>query len=48
VDIGLLPKKRRRTEVSVHDSGSGGAIGWHSNTLKKQTLAFGCRLALAF
>ena len=26
-----LPKKRRRTEVSVPCSGSGGAIGWHNN-----------------
>ena len=29
-----LPKKRRRTEVSVPYSGSGSAIGWHNNTLK--------------
>ena len=30
------PKKRRRTEVSVPCSGSGGAIGWHNNTLKNR------------
>ncbi len=29
-----LPKKRRRTEVSVPYSGSGGAIGRHNSTLK--------------
>ena len=29
-----MPKKRRRTEVSVPYSGSGSAIGWHNNTLK--------------
>jgi hypothetical protein len=29
-----LPKKWRRTEVSVPYSGSGSAIGWHNNTLK--------------
>jgi hypothetical protein len=36
-----LPKKRRRTEVSVPYSGGGGAIGWDNNTLKIGVV-FGC------
>ena len=31
-----LPKKRRRTEISVPHSGSDSAIGWHNNSLKNR------------